>query len=160
MSQGCREILPKARRLASMDAATVLAQRLDVPDTAAECRELKACIQILRQGIVSQAKQSCIFCGRLAGIGQSGYAVFPEGLLLKFLSKSYWHMLQLSFMEAKIFNVCGRKLTQLMDSPLPMVQRQASVSAAWVGSAMRCKVSLTVSMSGEAPHQQSGLVKR
>lgn len=66
-----------ARRLASMDAATVLAQRLDVPDTAAEC--LRA-------------------LGSLA---------------------------TLSSQRAKIFNVCGRKLTQLMDSPLPMVQRQA-----------------------------------
>eukprot|EP00439_Symbiodinium_sp_Y106_P045628 s3157_g5.t2 len=66
-----------ARRLASMDAATVLAQRLDVPDTAAEC--LRA-------------------LGSLA---------------------------TLSSQRAKIFNVCGRKLMQLMDSPLPMVQRQA-----------------------------------
>ena len=95
--------------------------------------------------------------GRLAGFGQSSYAVFPEGLLLKFLSKSCWHMLQFGFMEAKIFNVCGRKLMQLMDSPLLMVQRQAAGSALTVGSVLGCKVSLTVS-SGEAPHQQSGLV--
>jgi len=66
-----------AQRLAAMDAATVLAQRLDVPDTAAEC--LRA-------------------LGSLA---------------------------TLSSQRAKIFSVCGRKLTQLMDSPLPMVQRQA-----------------------------------
>ena len=71
-SRGGRAILPKARRLASMDAATVLAQRLDVPDTAAECRTLKACIQILRQEIVAHASflsdYQCIFWRQACGL--------------------------------------------------------------------------------------------
>lgn len=64
--------------LANLDAATILAQRLDVPDTAVEC--LRA-------------------LGSLA---------------------------TLSSQRAKIFNVCGRKVLELLDSPLPMVQRQAA----------------------------------
>jgi len=67
-----------ARTLAKMDAATILAQRLDVPDSAAEC--LRA-------------------LGSLA---------------------------TLSGQRAKIFSVCGRRALQMLDSPLPMIQRQAS----------------------------------
>jgi len=67
-----------ARKLASLDAATVLAQRLDVPDSAAEC--LRA-------------------LGSLA---------------------------TLSSQRAKIFNVCGRQVIRLLESPIPMVQRQAA----------------------------------
>lgn len=67
-----------ARILASKDAATILAQRLDVPDSAAEC--LRA-------------------LGSLA---------------------------TLSSQRAKIFSVCGRRVLQMIDSPLPMIQRQAA----------------------------------
>mmetsp|Transcript_42460 Transcript_42460/g.76298 ORF Transcript_42460/g.76298 Transcript_42460/m.76298 type:complete len:1084 (-) Transcript_42460:23-3274(-) len=67
-----------ARKLAALDAATLLGQRLDVPDSAAEC--LRA-------------------LGSLA---------------------------TLSSQRAKIFAVCGKKMLRLLESPIPMVQRQAS----------------------------------
>jgi hypothetical protein len=67
-----------ARMLASMNAATILAQRLDVPDSAAEC--LRA-------------------LGSLA---------------------------TLQSQRAKIFSVCGREVLSMLDSPLPMIQRQAA----------------------------------
>jgi hypothetical protein len=67
-----------ARMLASMNAATILAQRLDVPDSAAEC--LRA-------------------LGSLA---------------------------TLQSQRAKIFSVCGREILRMLDSPLPMIQRQAA----------------------------------
>jgi hypothetical protein len=66
------------RALADRDAATILAQRLDVPDSAAEC--LRA-------------------LGSLA---------------------------TLSSQRAKIFSVCGRRVLQMIDSPLNMIQRQAA----------------------------------
>jgi len=67
-----------ARMLASMNAANILAQRLDVPDSAAEC--LRA-------------------LGSLA---------------------------TLQSQRAKIFSVCGKKVLRMLDSPLPMIQRQAA----------------------------------
>lgn len=67
-----------ARMLAQKDAASILALRLDVPDSAAEC--LRA-------------------LGSLA---------------------------TLSSQRAKIFSVCGRRVLQLIDSPMPMIQRQAA----------------------------------
>jgi len=66
------------QRLAEMDAAKVLARRLDVPDSAAEC--LRA----------------------LAGLAT------------------------LSSQRAKIFSVCGRQVMTMLDSPLPMIKRQAA----------------------------------
>jgi len=66
------------RMLAERDAASILALRLDVPDSAAEC--LRA-------------------LGSLATLASQ---------------------------RAKIFSVCGRRILQLIDSPLPMVQRQAA----------------------------------
>merc|ERR1712151_243744 len=66
------------RRLAQRDAATILAQRLDVPDSAAEC--LRA-------------------LGSLATLAEQ---------------------------RAKIYSVCGRQVLQMLDSPLPMIQRQAA----------------------------------
>jgi hypothetical protein len=66
------------RTLADMDAATILAQRLDVPDSAAEC--LRA-------------------LGSLAA---------------------------LSSQRAKIFSKCGRRILQMIESPLPMIKRQAA----------------------------------
>lgn len=67
-----------ARQIARMDAATILAQRLDVPDSAAEC--LRA-------------------LGSLASLSSE---------------------------RAKIFSVCGRRVLQMIDSPLPMIKRQAA----------------------------------
>jgi len=67
-----------ARLLGSMDAATILAQRLDVPDTAAEC--LRA-------------------LGSLA---------------------------TLSSQRAKIYSVCGREVLKMLESPYPMIRRQAA----------------------------------
>lgn len=66
------------RELAKRDAASILALRLDVPDSAAEC--LRA-------------------LGSLATLASQ---------------------------RAKIFSVCGRRVLQLLDSPLPMIQRQAA----------------------------------
>jgi len=66
------------RQLASMNAATILAQRLDVPDSAAEC--LRA-------------------LGSLA---------------------------TLSSQRAKIFSVCGPRVLEMLESPLPMIHRQAA----------------------------------
>jgi len=66
------------RKLAALDAASILALRLDVPDSAAEC--LRA-------------------LGSLASLASE---------------------------RAKIFSVCGRRVLQLIDSPLPMIQRQAT----------------------------------
>mmetsp|Transcript_29421 Transcript_29421/g.51577 ORF Transcript_29421/g.51577 Transcript_29421/m.51577 type:complete len:1122 (-) Transcript_29421:32-3397(-) len=66
-----------ARKLADMNAAKILAQRLDVPDSAAEC--LRA-------------------LGSLAA---------------------------LSSQRAKIFSECGRQVLRMLESPLPMIQRQA-----------------------------------
>eukprot|EP00930_Biecheleria_cincta_P077567 TRINITY_DN6486_c0_g1_i2.p1 TRINITY_DN6486_c0_g1~~TRINITY_DN6486_c0_g1_i2.p1 ORF type:complete len:1064 (+),score=153.97 TRINITY_DN6486_c0_g1_i2:230-3421(+) len=67
-----------ARRLGDMDAAKILAQRLDVPDSAAE--SLRA-------------------LGSLA---------------------------TLATQRANILNVCGREALRLLDSPLPMIHRQAA----------------------------------
>lgn len=67
-----------ARVLADKDAAKILAQRLDVPDSAAEC--LRA-------------------LGSLATLASE---------------------------RAKIYKVCGRELLKMLDSPLPMIQRQAT----------------------------------
>lgn len=67
-----------ARDLAAKDAATILAQRLDCPDTAAEC--LRA-------------------LGSLATLASQ---------------------------RAKIYNVCGRELLKMQDSPYPMLRRQAA----------------------------------
>jgi len=67
-----------ARRLASLDAATILAQRLDVPDSAAECMRA---------------------LGSLATVSTE---------------------------RAKIFSVCGRRMLEMLESPLPMLQRQAA----------------------------------
>lgn len=66
------------QKLAEMDAAKVLARRLDVPDSAAEC--LRA----------------------LAGLAT------------------------LSSQRVKIYNVCGRQVLTMLDSPLPMIKRQAA----------------------------------
>eukprot|EP00413_Alexandrium_margalefii_P001830 CAMPEP_0204517700 /NCGR_PEP_ID=MMETSP0661-20131031/3812_1 /ASSEMBLY_ACC=CAM_ASM_000606 /TAXON_ID=109239 /ORGANISM="Alexandrium margalefi, Strain AMGDE01CS-322" /LENGTH=398 /DNA_ID=CAMNT_0051523111 /DNA_START=24 /DNA_END=1220 /DNA_ORIENTATION=- len=66
------------RRLAHMDAATILAQRLDVPDSATEC--LRA-------------------LGSLATLASQ---------------------------RARIYSICGRQVLKMLDSPLPMVQRQAA----------------------------------
>jgi len=66
------------RTLAHMDAATILAQRLDVPDSAAEC--LRA-------------------LGSLATLASQ---------------------------RAKIYSVCGRDLLRMLDSPHPMIKRQAA----------------------------------
>lgn len=66
------------RRLAHMDAASVLAQRLDVPDSAAEC---------------------------LRALGSLATLVTQR---------------------AKIYSICGRDVLKMLDSPLPMVQRQAA----------------------------------
>jgi len=66
------------RKLAARDAASILALRLDVPDSAAEC--LRA-------------------LGSLASLASE---------------------------RAKIFSLCGRRVLQLIDSPLPMIQRQAA----------------------------------
>lgn len=67
-----------ARRLGSLGAATMLAKRLDVPDSAAEC--------------------------------------------LRALSS----LATLSTQRVSIFNECGRRALQLLHSPLPMIQRQAT----------------------------------
>merc|ERR1712151_335974 len=69
---------PIARVLAKKDAANILAQRLDVPDSAAEC--LRA-------------------LGSLATLASQ---------------------------RAKIYEVCGRQLPKMLESPLPMIQRQAT----------------------------------
>jgi len=66
------------RRLAHMDAATILAERLDVPDSAAECLRALGSLATL----VSQ--------------------------------------------RAKIYSICGRQVLRMLDSPLPMIQRQAA----------------------------------
>lgn len=66
------------RQLASKKAAEILAQRLDVPDSAAEC--LRA-------------------LGSLATLASQ---------------------------RARIFSVCGRQVLRMVDSPLPMIQRQAA----------------------------------
>mmetsp|Transcript_16694 Transcript_16694/g.47593 ORF Transcript_16694/g.47593 Transcript_16694/m.47593 type:complete len:1037 (-) Transcript_16694:132-3242(-) len=66
------------RRLANMDAATILAQRLDVPDSAAEC---------------------------LRALGSLATLVTQR---------------------AKIYSICGREVLKMLDSPLPMIQRQAA----------------------------------
>jgi len=66
------------RMLAERNAASILAQRLDVPDSAAEC--LRA-------------------LGSLATLDSQ---------------------------RAQIFSVCGRRVLQMIDSPLPMIQRQAA----------------------------------
>lgn len=66
------------RRLASMDAATILAQRLDVPDSAAEC---------------------------LRALGSLATLVTQR---------------------AKIYSICGRQVLKMLDSPQPMIQRQAA----------------------------------
>mmetsp|Transcript_72521 Transcript_72521/g.216379 ORF Transcript_72521/g.216379 Transcript_72521/m.216379 type:complete len:1045 (-) Transcript_72521:159-3293(-) len=65
------------RRLAQMDAATILAQRLDVPDSAAEC---------------------------LRALGSLATLVTQR---------------------AKIYSICGRQVLKMLDSPLPMIHRQA-----------------------------------
>merc|ERR1712060_1025243 len=66
-----------ARMLAEKDAANILAQRLDVPDSAAEC--LRA-------------------LGSLATLASQ---------------------------RAKIYEVCGRQVLKMLESPSPMIQRQA-----------------------------------
>mmetsp|Transcript_65479 Transcript_65479/g.151998 ORF Transcript_65479/g.151998 Transcript_65479/m.151998 type:complete len:1031 (+) Transcript_65479:218-3310(+) len=66
------------RRLADLDAARILAQRLDVPDSAAEClRALGSLATLITQ-------------------------------------------------RAKIYSICGRQVLKMLDSPLPMIQRQAA----------------------------------
>merc|ERR1712061_655580 len=67
-----------ARKLAYKNAAVILAQRLDVPDSAAECLRALGSLATL----VSQ--------------------------------------------RAKIYNECGRQLLKMLNSPLPMIQRQAT----------------------------------
>eukprot|EP00931_Biecheleriopsis_adriatica_P115539 TRINITY_DN91323_c0_g1_i1.p1 TRINITY_DN91323_c0_g1~~TRINITY_DN91323_c0_g1_i1.p1 ORF type:complete len:1061 (+),score=214.42 TRINITY_DN91323_c0_g1_i1:117-3299(+) len=67
-----------AKQLAALDAAAILAQRLDVPDSAAEC--LRA-------------------LGSLATVSSE---------------------------RSRIANVCVRPLLTLLESPLPMIQRQAA----------------------------------
>jgi len=66
------------RELARRNATQILARRLDVPDSAAEC---------LR----------CL--GNLATLATE---------------------------RAKIFGTCGREILRLLESPLPMLQRQAA----------------------------------
>ena len=121
-----------------MDAATVLAQRLDVPDTAAECRRLASLEGMLAYIGMPECGNALLkgafLLSRLAGTGQSGDTVFAEGTLLKVMGYSLGlAKTHVVVPEAKIFNVCGRKLMQLMDSPLPMVQRQAGVFEASEG---------------------------
>mmetsp|Transcript_52414 Transcript_52414/g.125208 ORF Transcript_52414/g.125208 Transcript_52414/m.125208 type:complete len:1158 (-) Transcript_52414:68-3541(-) len=66
------------RKLRDMHAAQILAQRVDVPDSAAECLRALA------------------------------------------------NLATLSSERAKIFSVCGSKVLQMLDSPLPMIKRQSS----------------------------------
>jgi len=67
-----------ARRLAQMGAANILAARLDIPDSAAEC---------------------------LRALGSLATLVTQR---------------------AKIYSICGRTVLKMLDSPLPMIQRQAA----------------------------------